>query len=74
MTAELKTWHDYILSGKIDDLAEEQRLMHTGSCYSFVKNISIELPEGLDFAVHEFWGLSGKNYNEKRFPAHMVVN
>ena len=68
MTAELKTWHDYILSGKIDDLAEEQRLMHTGSCYSFVKNISIELPEGLDFAVHEFWGLSGKNYNEKRFP------
>ena len=68
MTTELKTWHDYILSGRVDELAEEQRLTHIGPCFTFVKNIPVTLPEGLDFEVHEFWGLSSENFDEKRFP------
>lgn len=64
----LVTWHDYIRSGQIDSIAEDLRKEHTGPCYNKVNNINIELPEDLNFKVHEFWGLNKENMDPNRFP------
>ena len=64
----LTTWHDYIQSGRIDDIAEYFRSRHTGPNFTFVKNISVNLPVDLNFRVHEFWGLSDENAAVDRFP------
>ena len=63
------TWHDHILSGRIDSIAEWYRKRHTGPCYEYVTNINIEIPQDeLDFKVHAFWGLNDDNYDADRFP------
>jgi len=65
---KLITWHDYINTGQIDDIAEQFRNSHTGDNFTLVDNIDLELPDQLNFKVHEFWGLNEDNLNDQRFP------
>lgn len=62
------TWHDYINSGRIDEIAEYFRNVHTGPNYTFVTNLNLSLPSDLNFEVQEFWGLSEENADDARFP------
>jgi len=64
----MKTWHDYIISGNIDAIAEQERLKHVGPCYSYVTNVNVEIPQNEEFKVHEFWGLGKDNFDANRFP------